>query len=192
MKLVALCALLALAIAHCYAATSDDPSTGSTSSGQSIADDLKSYTSAEIALVPAGLMNQPLQKNDLATMLSYPSEGIVVIELTGSQIRQALERSASLFPQPNVGFLQIAGLEVTIKKSGAPDSRVTSVTVNGSKLEDAKAYQVAMPSSLQRGQLGYSNLWDKAKVTHSFSKITLQDVLKDKHVVQSSPRWVVV
>jgi len=168
-----------------------NPQLGATEIGQAIADDLKAYTAADGAIVPADLIGKPLAKNDLATTLSYPSEGFVVLTLTGAQIRRAFERSALLFPEPNAGFLQVSGFEVTFSKSAIPNSRVTGVTINGSKLEDARKYEVAMPTSLQKGQLGYSDLWEQAKVFHSFTNVKMRDVLAGKHSVSSSLRWSV-
>jgi len=170
-------------------AKTDDPSIGPTSPGQAVADAVKTYTSAEAALVPAGDLSKPIQKGQLATTLNFPDDGVVVLSLSGSQIRQALERSLLTFPEPNVGFLQVSGFQINFNKNAEVNSRVTSVTVNGSKLEDAHYYDVAMPTSLQRGQLGYSNLWDKAKVVRNFNNATLEGILKGKHSSPSSPRW---
>ncbi len=189
MRLWTLLGLLILGSAIAFADT-DDLSTGPTSAGQSAADALKEYAHADGALIPAGVLAKPIQKNDLATMLTSLSDGLVVIELSGSQLRTAFERSVTLFPQPNVGFLQVSGFEITFNKAGPLNSRVTDVTVNGSKLEDGRTYEIAMPTSLQRGQLGYSNLWDKAKVVRTFEKVDLGSVLRGKHVSQSSPRWL--
>lgn len=188
MRAIVLLALLLMSHVVAFAVT-DDETTAATNAGQSAADVLKSFTGADVALIPAGVLSKPLQKNDLSTMVAFPTDGAVVIELTGTQLRAALERSASLFPQPNVGFLQLSGIEVTFNADAPPNSRVTNVTINGSKLEDGRTYNVAMPTSLQRGQLGYSNLWDKAKIDRSFSKANLGTILKGQHVVASPPRW---
>jgi 2',3'-cyclic-nucleotide 2'-phosphodiesterase (5'-nucleotidase family) len=167
----------------------DDPTLGATAPGQAIADSVKNYTSAEAALIPAGEISKPLQKNDLASTLNFPSDGVVVVSLTGAQLKKAFEISLLTYPDSNIGFLQVSGFDISFNKNSGVDSRVTSVTLNGSKLEDTHHYDVAMPTSLQRGQLGYSNLWDKAKVVHSFDNVTLGSILKGKHSAPSSPRW---
>jgi 2',3'-cyclic-nucleotide 2'-phosphodiesterase (5'-nucleotidase family) len=168
----------------------EDPTLGATNAGQAVADVLKSFAGADAALIPAGVIAKSLQKNDLSTVLTFPTDGVIVIELTGSQVKTAFERSVALLPQPNVGFLQLAGFEVTYNPDASPNSRVTNVTLNGSKLEDGRSYDVAMPTSLQRGQLGYSNLWDKAKIVRSFAKANLGTVLKGQHVASSPSRWL--
>jgi 2',3'-cyclic-nucleotide 2'-phosphodiesterase (5'-nucleotidase family) len=189
--LKALGTLSVLAVTLCSAwASGSDPQVGATETGQAAADALKTYTSADGAFLPADLIGKPFAGSDLATILSYPTETFAVLTLTGSQIRKAFERSALLYPQPNAGFLQVSGFEISFSKRAVPNSRVTAVTINGSKLEDARKYEIAMPTSLQKGQLGYSDLWESAKVYRTFGKVTIQDVLAGKHSSSSSLRWL--
>ena len=188
-RLFLLSALMALPFAVALG-RGEDPSAGPTAAGQSAADVLRSFTGADGALMPAGVISKPIQSGNLATMLTYPSDGVVVLDLTGSQLRSAFERSVSLFPQSNVGFLQISGFIVSFSKTESSNSRVTGVTADGSKLEDARIYEVAMPSSLAKGELGYSDLWEKAKVARSYEKSDLGSVLAGKKASPSSPRWL--
>jgi len=111
------------------------------------------------------------------------------VNLKGSQIRQALERSVSLHPQQNTSFLQISGFEATFSKGAAPGQRVLNVMAGGTKLDDSKTYTVAMPNTLGRGGLGYFKIWDKSKIVKTFDR-TVEDVLKGKKFVETAPRWV--
>jgi 2',3'-cyclic-nucleotide 2'-phosphodiesterase (5'-nucleotidase family) len=183
--------VLPLITCLCLGATgvSEDPSLGPTAAGQAVADVLREFTGGDIALIPAGVLKDPGKKDELADALAFDSDGIVVIKITGAKIREALERSVSAFPQSSVGFLQISGLEATFKKSAPANSRITSVTVGASKLEDAKTYAVAMPLSLKQGQLGYANLWEDNKSVKPFEKTTLATIAKGRRIVSSSPRW---
>jgi hypothetical protein len=61
--------------------------------------------------------------------------------------------------------------------------------VNGAKLEDTKSYEVAMPSSLAHGGLGYFKIWENAKTVKTFDKSTLEQILKGKKGYDSPPRW---
>lgn len=171
------------------AVRADDPSVGATTAGQAVADALKDFTGCEIALIPAGVLKDPEKKDDVSAALSFGSDGVVVVNITGAKIREALERSVSAFPQSNVGFLQVSGLEATFKKSAPANSRITSVMVGTSKLEDGKTYAVAMPVSLQQGQLGYANLWENSPIVKRFKDATLASVVKGRRVGSSSPRW---
>lgn len=170
-------------------AFSDDPSLGATSAGQAVADALKEFTASDVALVPAGLLKDTDKKEDLSASLAFESDGIVVVNITGAKLREALERSVSAFPQSSVGFLQVSGLEATFKKSAPANSRITSVLVGGSKLDDAKTYAVAMPLSLQQGQLGYANLWEKSATVRKFDKTTLATVVKGRRAGSFVARW---
>lgn len=183
--------VLPLLACVCLGATtvSDDPSLGPTAAGQAVADAVKEFTGSDIALIPAGVLKDPGKKEELADALAFESDGIVVIKITGAKIREALERSVSAFPQSSVGFLQIAGLEASFKKSAPANSRITSVTVGASKLEDAKTYAVAMPLSLKQGQLGYANLWEDNKSVKPFEKTTLATIAKGRRIGSFSARW---
>ncbi len=172
-------------------AHADDPAMGPTAAGQAVADALREFTSSDIALVPAGLLREPdkEKREDASAALAFESDGIVVVNLTGAKLREALERSVSAFPQSSVGFLQVAGLEAGFKKTAPANARLTSVSVGGVKLEDGKTYAVAMPLSLQQGQLGYANLWEDSKIVRRFDKTTLGVVVKGRRVGSFVARW---
>lgn len=178
------------ALLAAYAVAEGGPDVGAHLPSQAAADVLRSYAGSDGAFLAADLVKENYGKDNLASLLQYPTDGVVVVSLTGAQIRQAFERSLSLYPQPNTSFLQISGFEVTFSKSAAPNSRVVSVTVNGAKLDDAHAYTVAMPANLGRGALGYFKIWDKAKIVKTFNGVTMEDVLKGKPYTETSPRWL--
>ena len=180
---------LIIALAAGVFAADDKPDVGANSVAQAAADEIRAFAGADIAFLGAGFLKASFSKDDLATVLQYPTDEVVIINLTGEQIRQALERSVSLYPQPNQSFLQLSGVEVTFKKASAPNNRVTTVSVNGSPLVDGKTYSVAMPSLLAKGGLGYFKIWDDAKVARKFEGKTLESVLKGKKATEGSPRW---
>ncbi|MCC7230976.1 MAG: 5'-nucleotidase C-terminal domain-containing protein [Fimbriimonadaceae bacterium] len=169
----------------------DNPELGAHLPSQAAADVLREFAGTDGAFLAAGLVKGSFQKDDLSSLVQYPSDEVVVITITGSQVRQAFERSLSLLPQSNTSFLQISGFEVVYSKDKVPGQRVIQVRCNGNPLEESKNYQIAMPSSLGRGGLGYFKIWDKAKITKTFPDATIESVLKAKRYVDSSPRWVV-
>ena len=162
---------------------------GSHADSQCAADAIREFANSDGAFLAAGLLKKSYQKDNLATLLQYPTNTIVVLSLSGTQIRSAFERSVSAYPQSSEIFLQISGFEVTFKKSGSPNNRITNILVNGSKLEDTKSYDVAMPSSLAHGGLGYFKIWENAKTVKTFDKTTIEQVLKGKKGSDSPPRW---
>lgn len=188
MKLVS-CALLVFAASWVF---SQNPELGADKASQAAADVLKDFAGTDGAFLAAGLVKSGFNKDrdDLSTLIQFPTDELVVITISGAQVKQAFERSLSLFPQENTSFLQISGFEVTFSKDAPSGQRVTQVRCNGAALEESKNYQIAMPSSLGRGGLGYFKIWDKTKITKTFEKATLESILKGKRFTDTSPRWV--
>ena len=181
--------LLAALLLLAASVLADDPSVGSTAAGQAVADALREFTKSDVALVPAGLLKDGGKKDDAALALAFGGDGVVTIGVSGAKLREALERSVAAFPQSSVGFLQVSGLEATFRKSAPANARLIAVTVNGAKLEDGRTYVVAMPRSLQQGQLGYANLWENSTILDPFGKTTLESIVKGRHVGSFVARW---
>jgi 2',3'-cyclic-nucleotide 2'-phosphodiesterase (5'-nucleotidase family) len=174
----------------CAGLAVDDPVIGGNGPCQDAADAIRAFVGSDGAFLAAGLVRPSFEKDNLASLLKYPTETIVVLNLTGAQIRQAFERSVALFPQPNENFLQISGFEVSFNKNGPPNSRIVSITANGAKLDNAKTYTVAMPSSLARGGLGFFRIWDyKTSTAKSIDNTTVESVLQGKRSTGSASRW---
>ena len=139
-----------------------------TNLGNLVADALRAQGQAQLAFVtatdlkaalfPAGAIDQGV--------LTYPDDKLVVMTLTGSQVQQALERSVSLLPLPNKGFLQVSGLNVWYNVNGPAGQRVMRVLLAGNRpLDPAATYKVAMPHSLARGAAGYFRVFRGAPTT---------------------------
>ena len=181
---------LPVALIACVAlAQSNDPSTGAHLPSQAAADAIRKEANSDGAFLAAGYINPSYDSNNLATLLQFPAEKIVVLNLTGSEIKAAFQRSASLYPEPNTSFLQISGFDVEFKGSGPAAGRILSVTANGTPLEMSKTYTVAMPSGLADGALGYFKIWDKSKITKTLDS-TVEHALSGKPYLPTAPRWV--
>jgi len=109
-------------------------------------------------LFPAG----DITYKDVYELLPFTNT-LVMMDLTGSQIRQALENSvknthlqgaASEFG----GFLQISGMTFEYDNSLPMGSRVVEVLVGGVPLDDAAVYRVATNDFLAAGGDGYTVL----------------------------------
>ncbi len=184
--------VLILLFATMLAFGEDAPDVGSNSASQAAADLLREYAGADGAFIAAGLINKTFDKDNLASLIQYPTDEVVVVSLTGSEVRQALERSVSLYPLPNPSFLQLSGIEATFSKGAAIGQRIVNVTVGGVKLDDKRTYAIAMPASLAQGGSGYFKIWDSSKIAKTFKNVTVASVLKGKHAADTSPRWSVV
>lgn len=157
---------------------------------QAAADVLRAAAEVDAAFLPAGMLKDQHDSGNLASLLQYPTDELAVLSLRGSVVRQALERSISLYPSPSSAFLQLSNLEVTFSKSAAADKRIVAVRLGGAPLDDGRTYTVAMPGSLARGGLGYFKVWSNAPLRTVQAGRTLEDFLKGKPATPSAARWV--
>ena len=141
--------------------------------GRLAADAVRATGKADIALINAGalrpgtLENGPIERADLAPLLSFGEDQIVSVVLTGAQLRAALERAASVYPVGSPAFLHVSGVAATFDPNAAVGSRVGAISVGGEAIEAGKTYRAAMPISLAQGAAGYFNIWNGAQNTAS-------------------------
>jgi 2',3'-cyclic-nucleotide 2'-phosphodiesterase (5'-nucleotidase family) len=159
--------------------------------GQAVADEMKNASSASIAFFPDaylrdGLIPREVVGKEFQSFIVHPNEVIWLVTLSGNQIKAALERSVSYYPQASASFLHISGLSVSIDT--AKSERVQTITYEGSALDLTKNYRVALPASLARGGLGYFSVWEFSKAERTVSS-NLAKLLEGKTVQQSGTRW---
>jgi 2',3'-cyclic-nucleotide 2'-phosphodiesterase (5'-nucleotidase family) len=181
--------VLAVAATSVLATAQKSPDVGAHLPSQAAADVIREAAGADGAFLAAGLVNERYQQNNLATLLQYPDDPIVIVALKGAQVRQAFEKSLALYPQPNTSFLQVSGFEITFSPDAPSGQQVKSVTTSEGPLDDSKTYNIAMPASLGRGGLGYFKIWDKTKIVSTLS-VTVEKALLNKSYVETRPRWV--
>ena len=157
---------------------------------QAAADEMMAAASADLALLPDGMIRSEFKSGDLSKLLQFPSEHLAVCKVRGSQIQGAFQKAVSLYPSPNSTFLQIAGAEVTFDLSAPRNSRVQSILIGGKEIELNKTYDVVMPISLARGAYGYFSFWDRDNIDRELTEITLGRLLKGKTGTVKDPRWV--
>ena len=143
--------------------------TGETNLGNLIADGMlaKAKTinpNTVIALQNGGgvrttLQAGPITLADVMTVLPF-SNALAIMEITGSELKTALEHSVSAAPNASGGFLQVAGMRFTYDSSKASGSRVQSVEVlqNGeyTALSDTATYYAATNIFTAKGGDGYA------------------------------------
>jgi len=182
--------LAGLGVSQAGRGAASNPEAGPHLASQAAADVLREAAGTDGAFIAARSVSSNVDNNNLAAMLQFPTDDIVVVKLSGRDLRAAFERSISLYPQPNSSFLQLSGFVVEFTSAGAPESRVMNVSVNGSPLDENRTYSVAMPGSLGRGGMGYFKIWDKQKIERTLPGATLESVLKGKKFVATPLRWV--
>jgi len=97
-------------------------------------------------LFPAG----PITRADVYELLPFLNT-LVMMDLTGAQIKQALENSVSKYPTADGRFLQVSGLRFTFDPTKPAGSRVVNVWVGGEPLVETATYRVATNDFLAAG-----------------------------------------
>lgn len=128
-----------------------------------LADTVWRDAKSDIAFLPAATFAASVGP-DTQTASPLQDDPIVIIELTGIQIQNALARSVSYVPKLFGGLLSTAGLTTTVAVSPDGRARVMTIDTAGKRLDPTKRYRVAMPKPLADGQLGYFQIWDKQTV----------------------------
>lgn len=133
-----------------------------TNLGNFVADVMRERLGADVALLNGGALRGnrllaagPITRRDLHGLFPFGNV-LVLAEVRGDALRQALERAVAGSPRPAGAFLQVSGLRLVFDPARAPGQRVLTVAVGGAPLDPARAYTVALPDYLARGGDGYS------------------------------------
>jgi 2',3'-cyclic-nucleotide 2'-phosphodiesterase (5'-nucleotidase family) len=155
--------------------TSANAQRAETSFGDLAADALVSAAGTTIGFVPAVSFKSgtipagPVTEEKVADLLTKPTETWAVVSLSGSELREALERSVSRAPQPHAGFLQVSGISMTYDQQQPRNSRIVNLTISGADVQPNQDYEVAMPLSLAKGGSGYFMIFGEADIVRSGS-----------------------
>lgn len=149
-----------------------DAGKSETAIGDMIADAVRSFLRTDIAFIAASEIkpkDPPIPAGKVATtdiqpLISYPDDPLAILELTGNSIKQALERAVSIYPQPNLAFLQVAGLKFTFDPRKPSGQRILSVSVGGLPLDVNATYTVGVTNSMANGALGYWKVWGESNI----------------------------
>ncbi len=137
--------------------------------GNLIADALREYTDADIAVINGGSIrgeaiyqeNQKISRRDVISELPHRSYA-VVLQLTGKQLHQAIEHSLSGVEYALGRLLQVSQLTIKYNKRLPLGERVLSIKHKGIELDPAKSYNVAMSNYLASGGDDYT-MWEGAQ-----------------------------
>ena len=119
-----------------------------------------------------------ITKGDVRTVFPFENQ-MVMLELTGEEIVQILEKSINKYPAPNSGFLQVSGIRFRFNPSNSPGHRIVSVEVKNkwggfSKIEKEKLYPVVTNGFLANGGDHYDVL-KKAAEEGRIKKYQIKD-----------------
>lgn len=133
--------------------------------GNMIADAIRASTGAEIAITNGGgirankqyAAGSPLTRRDILSELPF-GNATVMVEITGKDIKDALENGLSQVDQRAGRFPQVSGLKITYNASAPAGSRIVSIEANGKPLDPAGKYKVASNDFMFGGGDGYGAL----------------------------------
>jgi len=119
--------------------------------GHLFADAFAAIAGTDVGFVHSGSLRKDLPGGEvrLIDLLdTYPFvDDVIVKEMTGEQIRRALEQSLTL----ERGLLQVSGLKVTYDLTLPEGRRLVSVERDGAAVADADRVSVAAPGFLAEG-----------------------------------------
>lgn len=133
--------------------------------GNIVADAIRAATGAEIAITNGGSLRgnrtypagHAILRRDVLNELPFGNR-TVLVEITGSDIREALENGFSDLDNRGGRFPHISGLTVRIDVNGPSGARVMEIEHNGQPLDPAAKYKVGSNDFLLRGGDGYTSL----------------------------------
>lgn len=139
--------------------------TQETAVGNLIADAIRSATGAQLAITNAGgirankqyAAGQKLTRRDVLSELPF-GNATVMVEITGKDVKDAIENGLRDAPQGAGRFPVVSGLTFEADLKQPQGSRVLAVTVDGKPIDSAAKYTVASNNFMLEGGDGYTAL----------------------------------
>lgn len=134
--------------------------TGETNLGNLITDAMLKSTGADIALTNGGGIRSSIKAgdvkvNDIFTAFPFTNT-LAVIEVTGIELMNALERGVDSYPEEAGHFAHVAGMTYTFDPEKPVGNRVVEVLVNGKALDLTKKYKLVTNDFMAAGGDGYT------------------------------------
>ena len=154
--------------------------------GNLVADALRERLNADVAVVNGGAVRgnrtyaagRVLTPRDIRTELPFGNKA-VLLELTGADLRAALETGFSAVGRPAGRFPQVSGLRLDVDSRRPAGSRITTVEVGGEPLRDERTYRVATVDFLARGGDEYRAFTRGASLTGDADGVPVATVVID-------------
>jgi 5'-nucleotidase / UDP-sugar diphosphatase len=140
--------------------------------GNLFADAMRAGTHADAAIlngggIRAGKTYEPgarISQGDVLAELPFGNR-IVVLEVSGADLKRAVENGISRLPQSSGRFPQVSGIAVEFSLQREAGSRVTAMRVNGAPLDESKTYRAAVLDYLARGGDDYAMFTTARRIT---------------------------
>ncbi len=142
---------------------------GETNLGNMITEAMLAKSGADVALTNGGGIRSSIEegtitRGDLVSVLPFGNY-VVVLEVTGQDIKDALENGVQFYPAPEGLFPHVAGLRFEFNPANEVGNKVTKVTLaNGEALDLAKTYTLATNDFMAAGGDDYGMLKGKKTI----------------------------
>jgi 2',3'-cyclic-nucleotide 2'-phosphodiesterase (5'-nucleotidase family) len=141
--------------------------TGEAAIGNLFADAMRASAGADAAVtngggIRGGRIYQPgrtITRRDILAELPFGNR-VVTVEVTGSDLKRALENGLSQLPAPNGRFPQVSGLVIDAEVRRPAGDRIVSLKVGGAPLDESRTYRVAINDFMLQGGDGYTAFRD--------------------------------
>ena len=140
--------------------------------GNLFADAMRAATRADAAVINgggirAGKTYEPgseITHGDILAELPFNNR-VVVVEISGAELRRAIENGLSLLPQAGGRFPQVSGIKVEFDFKRTPGNRILSMQVGGMPLDGGRSYRVTVIDYLARGGDDYAMFRQAKRIT---------------------------
>jgi 5'-nucleotidase/UDP-sugar diphosphatase len=145
--------------------------TGEAAIGNLIADAMRASTKADVAIMNGGGIRSgrvfapgaQITRRDVLAELPFDNK-LVVLDITGAELKAAIENGLSQLPNAGGRFPQVSGMTIEANISRPPGSRVVSIRVGDQPLDEKRTYRVATNDFLARGSDGYTMFADAKRL----------------------------
>eukprot|EP01062_Namystynia_karyoxenos_P001933 TRINITY_DN10674_c0_g1_i1.p1 TRINITY_DN10674_c0_g1~~TRINITY_DN10674_c0_g1_i1.p1 ORF type:complete len:1182 (+),score=375.75 TRINITY_DN10674_c0_g1_i1:177-3722(+) len=177
--------------------TTDHVRLGESSMGSFVADVMRDYGDADVAFVNSGVLRAdviyqpgPLTIKDILDIV--PMEDVVVImKITGRQLRTVLENGVSKWPQQEGRFLQISGVAIKLNPERPPHERIIDCRTesDGLPVDPDKVYTAVTTAFLCNGGDGFTVLKSAEVITDAENGEVLPSIIR-KGIERMVPKEV--
>jgi len=138
--------------------------TGETNLGNLITDAMKWKLDADAAITNGGGIRASIDQGEITqgeviTVLPFGNTAMA-IEISGADLKAALEHGVSQYPATEGLFPQVSGIKFTFNGDADPGNRIQEVWVGGEALNEDESYVVATNDFMKAGGDGYSMFTD--------------------------------
>jgi 5'-nucleotidase / UDP-sugar diphosphatase len=139
--------------------------------GNLIADAMRIIGHADAAIMNGGGIRSgkiyppgsAITRRDVLEMLPF-SNRVVTVEMSGRDLKRALENGLVQLPNSGGRFPQVSGIALEAELQRPAGERITKISVAGAPLVDDRTYRVATNDFIARGGDGYVTLRDAKRL----------------------------